>query len=907
MSLPISIGSGATVATEIIGGAHYGFNKIVGGQSGATIGWKVNADGSGQVVIGGNVTLSDPKSFIGLTSVSGFENPMPVSGTFWQTTQPVSIGNVTLDPGSQTQLIGNVTISDSKKFIGLVSVSGFSNPLPVTFSGNVTIDSIASAIATKGNVTLDAGSLTGLTGNVTISDSKKFIGLVSVSGFANPLPVSFSGNVTIDSIANAVALKGNLTLSDSKGFIGLTTAVNGQAWPDPKSYIGLVTITGSLSAAAGNITLDPGSQTQLVGNVTISDSKKFIGLVSVSGFTSPLPVTFSGNMTIDSGNISLKGNVTLSDSKGFIGLVTVGNTVGTTFSGNVTLDAGSFTGLKGTVTIQDGGNSITIDGNVGITGNVSVSSQVAWPDPKTFIGLVTIGNTVSTTFAGNVTLDAGSKTGLVGTVTIQDGGNSITIDGNVGVTGNVTISDSKGFIGLVTVVQASTARTFAGNITLDAGSKTGLIGTVTIQDGGNSITTDIIGNVTISDSKGFIGLVTLGGGTAWADPKGYIGLVTITGSLAAAAGNITLDAGSKTQIVGNITLTDPKTYIGLVTTTPSAAWPDPKGYIGLVTITGSLAAAAGNITLDAGSKTGIVGNVTLSPSINWLGFATVDIQDAWADPKTYIGLTTVTLAPYPLLGGGAAAGMFISTASGSAMLSYIIDSTGHGANVEASGYLDTTIYGNVTISAQPAWTDPKTWIGLVTVSGIGGLTLVDSKLPIGTVSVLGGKISIIGNLTLSNSNSYIGLVTSTMVGLVTTINVGLTTLAPGPNFIGLVTAWSRNAGSAKTMYNLPIALSAGSIATIAVPTGGNALFYITQNLINSDATVRVSIKSGVTYLTGNASIGITLNPGGGWVEDGGVDAPNYIGLASGAAIVIEKFDMTATSAKVGGKIMYFQE
>jgi mucin-19 len=828
MSLPISIGSGATVGTEIIGGAHYGFNKIVGGQSGATIGWKVNTDGSGLVAIGGNVTLSDPKGYIGLVTVG---NSVAVTGSFYQATQPVSIGNLTLDPGSQTQVIGNVTLANSKNFIGLVTVG---NTVSTTQVGNVTIDSIANPITFKGNVTIDSiANAVALKGNLTLSDSKQFIGLVSVSGFANPLPVTSSGNVTIDS--GNISVKGNVTLSDSKGFIGLVTVGNTVSTTfagnvtldagsktqiignitlsDPKGFIGLVTIVGSLSAAAGNITLDAGSKTGIVGNVTLADPKGFIGLVTVGG------------------------NTAWADPKGYIGLVTITGSLAAA-AGNITLDSGSRTGIVGNVTLTDS---------------------------KGFIGLVTVGNIVSTTFSGNVTLDAGSFTGLKGTVTIQDGGNSITTD----IIGNVTISDSKGFIGLVTVVQASTARTFAGNVTLDAGSKTQLVGTVTIQDGGGSISTDIIGNVTISDSKGFIGLVTLGGGTAWADPKGYIGLVTITGSLAAAAGNITLDAGSKTQIVGNVTLNpttnwlgfatvdvlnawpDPNGFIGLTTAVNGQAWPDPHTYIGLVTITGSLAAAAGNITLDAGSKTGIVGNVTLSPSINWLGFATVDIQDAWADPKT--------------------------------------------------------------------------WIGLVTVSGIGGLTLVDSKLPIGSVSVLGGKISIIGNVTLSDPKTFIGLVTigNTVTvaahGLTGTVTIqdggnsistdiiGNVTISDSKNFIGLVTAWSRNAGTAKTLYNFPIAMSAGSIATIAVPTGGNALFYITQNLINSDATVRVSIKSGVTYLTGNASIGITLNPGGGWVEDGGVDAPNYIGLASGAAIVIEKFDMTATSAKIGGKIMYFQE
>lgn len=213
-------------------------------------------------------------------------------------------------------------------------------------------------------------------------------------------------------------------------------------------------------------------------------------------------------VTVANPNFGILGNVTLSDSKTYIGLTTA------TIGNNPVLGAGV--------------NSI---------GFASVTPVQAWPDPKTYIGLVTITGSLAAA-SGNVTLDPGSKTGLVGTVTIQDGGNSITIDGNVGV----------------------------------------------------------LGNVTISDSKGFIGLVTLGGGTAWADPKTYVGLVTAT-----LAGSVN---------TGMTTIFPGPNYIGLVTADIGTikAWADPHTYIGLVTITGSLAAASGNITLDPGSFTGIKGN-----------------------------------------------------------------------------------------------------------------------------------------------------------------------------------------------------------------------------------------------------------------------------------------------------------
>src|SRR3990167_6042281 len=282
----------------------------------------------------------------------------------------------------KTSLISSATIyavvNTSAPCVGNSIVTVANTPLSTTFSGNVT---------------LDDGSLTGIIGNITISDSKGFVGLVSVSGFVNPLPITFSGNVTLD-VGSLAGIRGNLTLSDSKG------------------YIGLVSVAQPIS-------------TTLDGNVTISDSKGFIGLVSVSGFTNPLPVTSSGNVTLDDGSLTgLVGNVTISDSKQFIGLVSVSgfaNPLPVTSSGNVTLDDGSLTGIVGNVTVEQGDDPW----NVAVKGNVTLS------DSKGFIGLVSIAQPLTTTSQGNITLDDGSLTGIIG---------------------NVTLSDSRGFIGLTTIV-----------------------------------------------------------------------------------------------------------------------------------------------------------------------------------------------------------------------------------------------------------------------------------------------------------------------------------------------------------------------------------------------------------------------------------------------------------------------
>jgi hypothetical protein len=429
--------------------------------------------------------------------------------------------------------------------------------------------------------------------------------------------------------------------------------------------------------------------------------------------------------------------------------------------GNATVNiAGGATIFAVVNTSAAGQASVVLDASLSKIGFATVFPATAWPDPKTYIGLVTVTGNFGTT--GNVTLDPGSRTGILG---------------------NLTLTDSKGFIGLTTTTVGSIPTVFAVVNTAAAGQASVVLDNSVAKIGFTTVTISSMATVTLGTQLDQTNdSVSVG--------KFYPALQSLASG---AAGPIATDSNGRPFLA------------------------DPKGFIGLVTVVGSLSPAAGNVTLDDGSLTGIIGNVTLS------------------DAKTYIGLTTTTLG------------------AGSAAIGKLAANSG------------------------------------VDIGDVDVLSIAAGDNNIGNVDVA----SLAGNVTLSDAKTYIGLTT--------------TTLGVGTRFIGLVTASSLNAGTTKTWIPLPVALSTSSVVTVAVPTGGNALFYIGNLVFNSDATVRVSIKSGVTYLTGNASIGITVNPGGGWVESGSPDSPTYIGLASGAAIVVEKFDMTGTKANLGGKVNYFQE
>lgn len=457
-------------------------------------------------------------------------------------------------------------------------------------------------------------------------------------------------------------------------------------------------------------------------------------------------------------------------------------------------------------------------------------------DPKTFIGLTTsvigsaptlfavvntsapgVGNNIVTVAnvplptqqTGNVTLDPGSKTQIVG---------------------NVTLSDSKGFIGLTTikggVFIADPSQTNIADVGATGDDSSASAKALYVAGYGhafNGATWDRIKSVGAAASQASISMGLLGAGVMGYDgslyQRPYVSSDGIQKSL------VTVSNVART-ITGNLTLSD------------------PKGFIGLVTVVGSLSAAAGNITLDDGSLTGIVGNVTLS------------------DAKTYIGLVTATAI---------ASG---DIASGSA------DS---GNPVKVAGKYNST---------KPSFSDGQRGDLQLTSRGAIAVSLFRPDQATGNIY---------------RADNTDGVATSANIDNMGVIN---------RNTVFNGTAWDRmpgnvsgvfinNAGTNKTLVILPVGLGNNSLATVAVPTNAQRI-KVTNLLLSSNVTTEIAIKSGVTYLTGNASLGVTLFPGGGFELPGGPDTPSWIGLPSGA-LVVEKRDPGGTTSKIGGHAIYFDE
>jgi len=396
-------------------------------------------------------------------------NPIPITGTVTNTGGDIAVSNfpasqtvdgtVALDASSlaalenttvdinnfpSVQTVDGTMFLDSTNITALQSVTATISNFPATqtVAGTVTLDATSlAALETinanvTGTVSLDSGSLVSLE-NVTVNVGSS-VEINNDTG--NPIPVS--GTVALD--------------SDTKAALENTT-VN-VTFPASQTVDGTVAIDSTSLAALETITVDT-----ITNPVTVDT---IANPIIVDVINSPVAVTgtfFQATQPI-SGTVSVNQPVAITDNDSSItvdGAISVNNFPSTqTVDGTVALDAASLAALEtitvdtvtnpvavtgtffqatqpisGTVTVQDGGNSITVDGTVSVNQPVAITDN---DSSITVDGTVAINNFPSTqTVDGTVALDAASLAALETTtvdtitnpVTIIDGGGTITVDG----------------------------------------------------------------------------------------------------------------------------------------------------------------------------------------------------------------------------------------------------------------------------------------------------------------------------------------------------------------------------------------------------------------------------------------------------------------------------------------------
>ena len=150
--------------------------------------------------------------------------------------------------------------------------------------------------------------------------------------------------------------------------------------PDPTSvkpwYLRNITEALALDTTSGNVYVR--TNAEITGNVTIPGSVDAhiseFGNIDITGSTLPATVYQGTDPWKVTGNITIDPGQTIEVTQGTDPWIVEGN-VNAAVTGTVAVSSitGNIAGITANVTVVDGGGSLTIDGNVGITGSVSTT------------------------------------------------------------------------------------------------------------------------------------------------------------------------------------------------------------------------------------------------------------------------------------------------------------------------------------------------------------------------------------------------------------------------------------------------------------------------------------------------------------------------------------------------------
>lgn len=267
--------------------------------------------GSGTLAVSGPLTDTQLRATPVPVSGSFYQATQPVSGTFWQATQPVS-GTLTCNAGTGTQAVSLASLpalATGSNTIGAVNING-----TVPISGTITATNSANG---------DTGSV--------VPDQATQVAGVDGSGDLRALKVSSTGVLSVDGSAVTQPVSGTFwqaTQPVSGTFWQATQPVSGPL-TDTQLRATAVPISGTVTANLGTIGSAATAANQTTGNSTLSAIDTKLGgtltvggtvtanagtgtfTVDASGFTVPVSGTFwqatqpvSGTVTANLGTLN---------------------------------------------------------------------------------------------------------------------------------------------------------------------------------------------------------------------------------------------------------------------------------------------------------------------------------------------------------------------------------------------------------------------------------------------------------------------------------------------------------------------------------------------------------------------------------------------------------------------------
>jgi fibronectin-binding autotransporter adhesin len=716
--------SGANTYTGIttINGGVLSVSSLANGGSNSGIGASTNA--AGNLVLGGGSlqytggTVTTDRSFSLTASttstidVSAAGSTLTFSGSTAGTSGALTkAGAGTLAITGSLANTGATTVSAGTLQIGNGGATGNLGTGNVSIASGATLVFNRSDAHTFANTTSGSGSLTVLSGSLTLSKANTYTGPTTVSnavlrgGIANafgssaPLSVN-SGTVNLGGFSQSVG-----ALSGSAGTLITTSTAAGSATLTTNFASGTSTFAGSI---ANNV------------SGTIAFTKSGAGTQVLSGNN-----TYTGATTVSAGQLSITG------TNDFTGGITVNTTGNLVVSGNGRLNGPSTAGFTvasttgtATATFQD--SAVLINGT---SQNVGVGSSA------NSRGIVIIKDSANLSWGGASNLYIGGGVTGMGTV-LQSGGGvstpSVLVAANGGAKGYYSLSGGS----LTTTTRVRIADPQAGAVGVfqqSGGSNTGSIIEVVVQAGGSAGQPDA--------NLGY-GTYYMTGGTA--AQTGNLSLGTRGGQ-----GDFTLNGGSvnvASAVVGSLASngTGILNLNGGVFQAGSIQTAANTGKSYLTFAGGTLRASGNSATFVTGLSLATIQGGYTSGGITYAGGATIDTNTR----SVTIGQSL--LAP---TGNGVAVDVF-SPITGLLGAPYVlVVGSGSGATAQALYDPDTgTMTGITVTSPGVGYTDTPTF--QIFGGGLSGTTTVNAT----TFATTSGGLTKTGSgtLTLSNTNTYSG-------------------------------------------------------------------------------------------------------------------------------------------------------
>ena len=710
---------------------------------------------------------------------------------------------------------------------------GAAGTAPVQFT-NVSndVDTLSITLATGVGMPIGTGITYVDANSVTVIAAVTATGTVDIRSVGGLLTLAASLGALFGESLSGVALRAKDAVTVA-GSISVNVAGNAAITSDDNG----VSITGAVSAASGNITV----------NAT--------GAIAVAG-SGGITVTGPGDISCKStaSNISIAGPITAN-------------------TGIVSLNAGG------------GTNGVAINGAVFATGDITIAGASGVAVTQTGIAVQSTGGNVILTSANGGVSATGDIVTSVGDVTITALNGVVNLSGgvNAGVGGNDDVTLTAGpLLFVVGTVFAGGNCTFAAAADVNLGPTTGAPSAVTANSGSVSVTSTngpVVVNSNITAATGAITVstartVTFSGGTLVVSPT-YVpgppttGLVSITGTLGITANTNPVIQAGRLEVVssggGNIAFTNANNQVSTLQ-----------------------AVTAGNFTFVNAIPLALTDFDGLAPSVQ-VGAQNVDITSPQGlrviDGIRYTGTLTLTAS-------SASRGVeFVPSSTG--------DNAAAGAAFAGTlrdmvGYVNANAASNQTMSIvfDESGTTLATTTGEISLTAsLPNLVkpiLFDGVLPTGGVNV-GGNVGIRGNgvpaiaaangLTLGTGSSKSTIRNAYFSEFA---GAGISVRSSDNLLSGLVIGAQRTGAAGANGVGIDLFGTTAARNTIGIGTVGDS-----PNEIVNNTTAGVRIRTGANYnlLYGNF-IGVTqVGAVAGNMGDG-VSVQSSIGTVIGATTAV---------------------